>query len=201
MPFTRRLTDDPEALIRLLQPETTLEKTIVQHPAVREGLLWGEPRFGHPEGTVAYHVREVLDNIDRVKTLSAEARRQLRLVALLHDSFKYQEDHSTPRNWSRHHSVLARRFATSYTTDDLVLDLIEYHDDAYYIWLAERKGQTVSSQGKTLEQLCATLSENMQMYYIFFKCDTQTGDKMQASLKWFEQRVPGIVLVEVRERW
>jgi hypothetical protein len=39
-----------------------------------------------------------------------------------------------------------------------------------------------------------------QMYYLFFKCDTQTGDKTQAPLKWFEQNVSGIDIVPIAEQ-
>ena len=39
----------------------------------------------------------------------------------------------------------------------------------------------------------------LQLYYLFFKCDTQTGDKTQAPLKWFEREVPGIEVMPVRE--
>lgn len=200
MYFMVRLTQDPADLHRLLLPETPLESALISHPAVWRGLLWGEPRFGHPEGKVGYHVREVLDNINLIPHLSLPDRRVLRLVALLHDAFKYIEDRNSPRDWERHHSILARRFTEQYTSERAVLDLIAMHDDAYYIWLAERKGSWLSMQGKTLDTLLLELGDLRQLYYLFFKCDTQTGDKMQGSLRWFEARVPGIVWTPVRER-
>jgi hypothetical protein len=43
-----------------------------------------------------------------------------------------------------------------------------------------------------LEELLRRVGGFIQLYYLFFKCDTQTGDKNQASLKWFEQKNPGI---------
>jgi hypothetical protein len=66
----------------LLQPETTLEEKLLAAPAFRKGLLWGEPRFGHPEGIVAFHVKEVLENIALIPRLSAADRSNLRLIAL-----------------------------------------------------------------------------------------------------------------------
>jgi hypothetical protein len=91
---------------------------------------------------VGLHVGEVLENINRIPYLEAKEREQLRLVALAHDTFKYAEDRSRPRNWEKHHAVLARKFMEKYTRDTTVLNLIEAHDDAYYLWLgASRSGE------------------------------------------------------------
>ena len=193
----KRLFDDPQALETLLRPETPLERLLLSTAEFRHGLLWGEPRFGHPEGKVAFHVREVLDNIDRITPISAALREQLRLIAFTHDTFKYAEDRSRPRDWQKHHGVLARRYLETYTSDTDVLDVVETHDDAYYAWLGERHGS--SPGGRTLDALLRRMGHCLQLYYLFFKCDTQTGDKTQAPLKWFERQTPGIVITAVRE--
>lgn len=196
MPWTKRFLDDPQALEILLRPETPLERQLLTLPEFRTGMFWGEPRFGHPEGKVVLHVREVLDNIDKIPKLQAAQREQLRLIALAHDTFKYAEDRSHPRNWSKHHGVLARLFLEPFTSDRSVLDVTEIHDDAYYAWLTERRG-AADSHGKTLESLLDRVGYCLQLYYLFFKCDTQTGDKTQASVKWFEQHVAGIDITPV----
>lgn len=184
----------------LLRPETALEKYLLAVPEFRQGLLWGEPRFGHPEGKVALHVREVLDNIDAIHGLSGPVRTQLRLIAFAHDTFKFAEDRSHPRDWSKHHGQLARRFLEPLTTDRAVLDVVETHDDAYYAWLGQKNVQFArDNKHKSLETLLQRVDHCLQLYYLFFKCDTQTGDKTQASLKWFERVAPGIAYVPVRE--
>lgn len=193
----KRLFDEPNALENLLRPETPLERHLLTTAEFRHGLLWGEPRFGHPEGKVVLHVREVLDNIDLIPNLPARQREQLRLVAIAHDTFKYAEDRSRPRDWQKHHGILARRYMESHTGDRAVLDIIETHDDAYYAWLAERHGH--GPEGKTLDALLARMGYCLQLYYLFFKCDTQTGDKTQAPLTWFERAAEGIELVLLRE--
>lgn len=193
----KRFLDEPNALELILRPETPLERYLLATTEFRHGLMWGEPRFGHPEGKVVLHVRDVLDNIDLIPNLSAPQREQLRLIAFAHDTFKFAEDRSRPRDWQKHHGVLARRFMESNTGDRAVLDVIETHDDAYYIWLAERHGH--GPEGKTLDSLLDRLDYCLQLYYLFFKCDTQTGDKTQAPLIWFERSVEGIELVIIRE--
>ncbi|MCB9356041.1 MAG: hypothetical protein H6575_15870 [Lewinellaceae bacterium] len=199
MSVPKRLLDDPNGIERLLQPETPLERRLIATEAFRCGLLWGEPRFGHPEGKVALHVREVMDNIDLIPGLADEQRAQLRLVALAHDTFKFAEDRSRPRDWQKHHGLLARRFMESYTSDPVVLDVIETHDDAYYAWLAGRHDSWPEGEAKSLDLLLDRMGYCLQFYYLFFKCDTQTGDKTQAPLKWFERVAMDIEVVAVRE--
>ncbi len=76
--------------------ETELEKRIAADPEWQEGIDWGKPRTGHLEGTVKYHIADVLANIDR-QCPGEEERRDLRLVALIHDAFKYRVDESRPK--------------------------------------------------------------------------------------------------------
>ena len=194
--MTRRIVSS-SSLQALLQPESDLERTLLSVPEIQRGLQWGEPRFGHPEGAVALHVREVLDNIDRIPNLDATEREQLRLIGITHDAFKYAEDRSRPRDWSKHHGVLARRFLETYTNQQAVLDVIETHDDAYYHWLAFAKNGNSSN----IEKLFNRVGYCMRLYYLFFKCDTQTGDKTQASLRWFEKQLDQQVLVKIRPYW
>ncbi|MEQ1744279.1 MAG: HD domain-containing protein [Saprospiraceae bacterium] len=193
-------SNEPLAVETLLRPETDMERRILKAPEFRKGLLWGEPRFGHPEGKVIFHIREVLDNVDHIANLTKFQRSQLRLATLAHDTFKYAEDRSRPRDWAKHHGVLARRFLESYTDDRAVLDIVETHDDAYYAWLGQ-KHATFGEENiqKSLEALLSRVDHCLQLYYLFFKCDTQTGDKTQAPLKWFERSIPGIALVPIRE--
>ena len=194
-----RLLELPNALELILRPESALEKDLIAIPTFQFGMLWGEPRFGHPEGKVALHVREVLDNIDRIPALPAHQRAQLRLIAFAHDTFKYAEDRSRPRDWSRHHGMLARKFMETYTNDRVVLDVIETHDDAFYAWRRERHlaSDTLENTGKALGPLLERMDYCIQTYYLFFKCDTRTGDKTQAPVKWFEERVKGINLTDI----
>jgi len=193
-----RFLQQADVLERLLVPETDLERGLVALPEFQHGLFWGEPRFGHPEGKVALHVREVLDNISAIPDLSPLDRSRLRLIALAHDTFKHAESRSRPRDWTKHHGMLARRFMEAYTSDTVVLDVIETHDDAYYKWLSQRRRSSPHSQ---LDSLVSRVGHCLQLYYLFFKCDTQTGDKIQAPLRWFEQVADGIEVVNIKPFW
>ncbi len=183
-----------EDLYTLLSPETELEERILREPEIVHGMSWGTPRYGHPEGEIWKHVLDILYNIDRLH-ISPEQRWKLRFIAYIHDTFKYKEHRGTPRDWTKHHSVYARKFAEQFTDDPILLDIIEYHDEAYYIWRLRALYDRVAESDERLEFLLDRIGVQRQLYYLFFKCDTTTGDKNPAPLKWFERYVAGIDVV------
>lgn len=188
---SRYSIDDDAELPELLRPETPLEERLLEQPEFVHGLMWGQPRFGHPEGKVALHIREVFDNIDRLH-LPTSLRLQLRLIALVHDTFKYQEAKTYPRDWSNHHGVLARRFLENFTQDNAVLTIVELHDEAYYAWRTIHLYKKTAKGEARLHRLLLRLGDNLPLFYLFFLCDTRTGDKNLAPLRWFEQAIPEI---------
>lgn len=178
-----------------LQPESELEYLLLRDPEFTEGLSWGSPRYGHPEGEVYKHIKEVLENIDLLGITGLD-RSRLRLITFVHDTFKHKESKGFPRDWSRHHSVLARQFVEQYTQDPAVLEITELHDEAYYAWRMEFLYQQPFAGRLRLNCLLERVGGFLQLYYLFFKCDTRTGDKTQAPLKWFERNIPDIQIVE-----
>ena len=180
-----------------LQPENELERQLISIPRFRHGLLWGVPRYGHPEGEVYKHIREVNQNIDRLM-IDRETRNRLRLISLVHDTFKYCEDKGRPRDWSRHHSVLGRAFLEPFTDDEEVLDIVELHDEAYYAWRTSQLFQQPEKGASRLNRLLSRMGNSIQLFYLFFKCDTLTGDKIPAPLLWFEKNVRGIKILEIQ---
>jgi len=180
----------------LLQPETKLERFLISDPAFIQGLLWGKPRFGHPEGKVVFHIKEVLDNVNLLDLSSAD-RTRIRLISFIHDTFKYLEGKKrNPRDWTKHHAILARKYAEQYLSDPIVLDIIELHDEAYYCWRSKMLQKNEAKSEERLARLLDKLGENRQLYYLFFKCDTQTGDKNQAPLLWFEKSISDIEIIK-----
>ncbi|MBP7273691.1 MAG: hypothetical protein KA974_07605 [Saprospiraceae bacterium] len=179
-------------LYNILRPETSLERYFLTVPEFIAGLYWGEPRFGHPEGKVLYHIRDVLDNIDKL-LVPNYIRQQLRLVAFLHDTFKINEERNMLEgNPYVHHGTFARQFAVPYIADPFLLDVVELHDEAYYCWRLGALHKQAEAGELRFEALYNRVGQNMQFYYYFFKCDTCTGDKILAPLRWFEQSVADI---------
>jgi hypothetical protein len=167
-------------------PETDLERAIVTSPDWIEGASWGQPRPGHPEGEVAAHIREVLANVD-VVALDAADRAQLRVIALVHDTFKDKVDQNQPRTGENHHGMIARRFAERYVTEVSVLDVIELHDEAFNSWgKGERSGKWDAAEER-VGRLFERLGSNLPLYLRFYRADNETGGKDQTPLEWFEQ--------------
>lgn len=174
-----------EELLPLLQPETELERSFFDDAQFRQGMLWGEPRYGHPEGKIGLHVREVLDNIELLKT-DDEARRRLRIAALVHDTFKFSEHKGVPRDWSKHHAVIARQFLEHYTQDAPLLDLVELHDETYYAWRSIHLYRDPEDGWRRMDLVFERMGAYVDLFYQFFWCDTKTGDKNQMPLIWME---------------
>lgn len=171
----------------LLKPETELEHLILSDPEFIQGALWGEPRRGHPEGKVAFHIREVLDNVDKFS--NKFDRKSLRLIAIIHDTFKHKVDRDKPRVGENHHAMIARRFAEKYITDKEILDIIELHDEAYNAWCAgNRRGDWRYAQRRT-KSLIDRLGDSLDLFLVFYKCDGQTGDKVNTDYDWFLEQI------------
>jgi len=129
--------EQKKIISKLIAPETALERKIISEEEYINGLFWGKPRYGHPEGNVIYHIKEVLDNVDRIPNLDNNSRALLRIVTLVHDTFKYKENQSrkilgrTPEN---HHAVYAANFIKEFTDNQDLINIIRLHDEAYYCW-------------------------------------------------------------------
>jgi hypothetical protein len=169
----------------LFAAETELEAQICADPEWRRGVEWGKPRRGHPEGAVKNHIAEVLANLDR-NAPDVDARRRLRLIALIHDAFKSRVDVTRPRVGDNHHGTIARRFAERFITEDpVVLDIIELHDEAFNAYsVGERRGDWPRAEARAL-RLIERLGPNIDLYTTFFRCDNETGTKSSASYEWF----------------
>jgi NOL1/NOP2/fmu family ribosome biogenesis protein len=167
-----------EEIREIIKPETELEKRIVSDPDFVIGAGYGKPRPGHPEGQVVYHIREVLDNVEKFST--SENREELRLIALIHDTFKNKVDHTQPKVGMNHHAMIARKFAEKFIQiPEYVLDVIELHDEAYNAWQqGGRKGDWYKAEKRAAALLGKLQTDTrIDLYMAFYKCDNQTGDK------------------------
>ncbi len=169
--------------------ENEQERAIAADPEWQKGVVWGKPRTGHLEGAIMYHIADVLANIERqcVNCPSPEERRKLRLIALVHDTFKYKVDESKPKIHSNHHAFIARQFAERYIHDPALLEIIELHDEAYNSWrLGAYKGKWKHAEER-IDLLLKRIGPSLPLYVRFFHADSETKSKNPAPVVWFEQ--------------
>lgn len=166
--------------------ETPLERAIVADPVWKRGAAWGWPRPGHAEGKVIYHVTDVLANVERY-ALSPEDRRDLRLIALTHDSLKFRVDPERSRSGENHHAARARRFAERYIGDERVLRIIELHDEGIHLWNRWRRTHDAHLIAMQLDTLLDQLGADWLLFVEFFRCDNDTPSKNPEPVLWFEE--------------
>jgi len=175
-----------ETLNQLFKPENGIETAIVGDAAFIEGCEYGKSRSGHPEGKVKFHVKEVLDNIDKFYG-DDEDRRDLRLIALVHDTFKHKVDRNKPKTGDNHHGNIAKVFTENYISGRGLLYIIEKHDEAYNAWgKGARHGDWYKAETRANKLIRELVIEGtLDLYLKFYKCDNRTGDKEQDNYDWF----------------
>ena len=170
--------------IKILNPETELERNILKDPIFIKGALYGKERPGHPEGMVVSHIRDIFRNINEYKNITSDVRNKLRLIALFHDTCKFQVNYDLPRVGENHHGYKACKFAEKYIKDEDILQIIQHHDDAYNIWKRSSRRNEWDKGEKDLLRLIDKI-DDIELYSIFYFCDNSTGSKNNDDYKWF----------------
>ena len=174
-----------EELVPGFIPEDARERSLAAEPQIRAGLAWGRPRPGHPEGPVRVHVSDLLRTIDEWG-LTGQRRRELRFLALVHDSFKCQVQEWRPRTGDNHHAARARRFAARFTGDPRLLTTLELHDAPYALWRQMRR------EGKLDEQAFARMLAEIpdpDLFLSFIELDGSTNGKDPEPVDWFRSEL------------
>jgi hypothetical protein len=163
-------------------PETELERAVVADPVLQEGLAWGKPRRGHPEGTVGAHVADLLATIERWGE-TGKRREELRFLALVHDALKHRVQQWRPKTGENHHAMRARRFAERYVDDERLLATIELHDRPYNLWRKERR------RGRPDEHAFNEMVDripDIDLFLRFVELDGSTEGKNHEPLRWLK---------------
>jgi hypothetical protein len=174
-----------EDLIPGFAPENDLERRVTEDPELLEGLAWGRPRKAHPEGSVATHVADLLERLDR-RGVTGEERALLRFLVLVHDSFKSRVQEWRPRVGENHHAMRARRFAERYTDDERLLTTLELHDRPYGIWRKWRRTGWLD-RGRLNSMLERV--PDPALFLDFVQLDGSTEGKRSEPIEWFKQEL------------
>jgi hypothetical protein len=176
---------DASELIPGFEPETDLERRVTAEPELLDGLAWGAPRAGHPEGAVGTHVSHLLEMLDE-SAETGERRELLRFMALVHDSFKYQVRERLPRVGENHHAMRARRFAERFTDDERLLGAIQFHDRPYSLWRKLQRRGKLDERGfrRMIRQI-----GDPELFLRFIELDGSTEGKRPEPIAWFRDEL------------
>jgi hypothetical protein len=156
-------------------PESDLERALLREPELRRGWAWGRPRRGHPEGAVGNHVAAMLAAI----APDDPRRAELRLLTLLHDTFKFRVQDGGPWSPGNDHAELARRFAARHGCPEAIATTLALHDAPFWVW--HRRGGDPTLLAELLER-----APDADLLIRFVRLDAATLGKDQRFLRWFD---------------
>lgn len=156
-------------------------------PRYLQNIEYGEPRSGHPEGKVKYHILDLEGNLERLAPrISEEQYWKLKFVIHVHDSFKAEAEQDVSVLHPRNHATLAREYASQFTGDADLLNIIQYHDENYALWLQyEERGAYDAAR---FQRLLNTI-QDWDLFLTFIVIDGCTKGKELSKLSWFINEV------------
>lgn len=166
-------------------------------PRYQKNIEYGKPRKGHPEGTVKQHIAELEANLNRLRARLPDEGTYWKLQFLIqvHDTFK-AEAHAV--KGSPHHGVLARNFASEFTDEVDVLNMIQYHDEGYGLWKQfNKKGAYDAERFQTL----LTSIQDWDLFLTFMIIDGCTPGKDWDKTVWFINEIRRHKESQVDESW
>jgi hypothetical protein len=161
-------------MIEWFVPESELERRLLEDPELQRGWAWGSPRHGHPEGAVGRHVASMLETIPPDDPM----REDLRLLTMLHDTFKVRAREGLPYSPDTDHAQLAKRFADRHGCSKRVADTLALHDAPYWVW--HRRGGDLELLDHVL-----SLAPDRALLIRFVELDASTAGKNPEFLEWF----------------
>lgn len=163
------------------------------------GVNWGKPRSGHPEATVAEHIRELEKNLDEIKDrFSEEEVLKLRILIHVHDTLKVHAAPKVPIEHPHSHASLAANFLSKFSDDEDLLNMVRYHDESFALYRQfEEKGKFDQAR---LDRLIERIKD-WKLFMAFNIIDNCTQGKDRKPLRWFIGEVNKRVNTGVNETW
>ncbi|HXD11434.1 MAG TPA: hypothetical protein VN653_15315 [Anaerolineales bacterium] len=172
---------------------------VLADPRYLKNIEYGEPRPGHPEGTVRLHIAELEANLEKLAPrISEEQYWRLKFLIHVHDTFKAQAVPDSPIENPHSHASLARRFAAEFTDDADLLNMIQFHDVNFALW--KQFAATGSYNPKRFSALLNTIVD-WDLFLVFLIIDGSTQGKDPDKVNWFITEVRKHKATVVDEGW
>jgi len=175
-------------------------KKIIADPRYQSNIKYGEPRSGHPEGKVRYHIAELEENLEKLASrgISEEQYWKLKFLIHVHDTFKAESIPDSPILSPNSHASLARKFAAEFIDDEDLLNMIQFHDVNFALW--KQFATTGSYDIQRFENLLETI-QDWDLFLMFIIIDGSTTGKDPEKTLWFLGEVRKYKDTEVDESW
>ena len=172
---------------------------VLSDPRYLEGIEYGEPRPGHPEGKVRYHIRELEENLERLRSrISEEQFWKLKFLIHVHDTFKANAIPNSRIESPNSYASLARTFASEFTDEADLLAMIQFHDLNFALW--KQFAATGSYDLKRFLRLLDTIMD-WDLFLIFLIIDGSAKGKDPDKVRWFIAEVRKHKQTLVDETW
>lgn len=173
---------------------------IIADPRYQKNIEYGEPRSGHPEGKVKYHIAELEENLEKLaaRGISEEQYWKLKFLIHVHDTFKAEAAPDSPILSPNSHASLAKAFASEFIDDEDLLNMIQFHDVNFSLW---KQFAAISSYDvRRFENLLETI-QDWDLFLMFLILDGSTKGKDPKKIGWFINEVGKYIRTRVDETW
>lgn len=178
-------TETNHTFFRLIEESNKYQEVydkIRQDPIWLKAIEGGRVRPGHPEGKIKFHIADVEKYLDAHKNeVSENDYWRLKIMALVHDAFKNDNNPKVPIMDPNSHASLGRQYAAKFVDDQDMEMMLQYHDYPYSLWKKANKGIVVSEKVKEL----LNKINNKKVYDLFMRADGSTPGKSQEPLEWW----------------
>jgi hypothetical protein len=176
---------------------------IMADPRYQKNIEYGEPRSGHPEGKIKFHIAELEENLEKLASrashgISEEQYWKLKLLIHVHDTFKADAIPNSRIPSPDSHASLARKFAAEFIDDEDLLNMIQFHDVNYSLW--QQFHRTGSYDLERLNHLLETI-QDWDLFMMFLILDGSTKGKDRSKLIWFIREAAKHKTSLVDESW
>ena len=175
-------------------------RQIINDARYLKNIEYGEPRPGHPEGKVKYHIAELEEKLEalRPRGISEEQYWKLKFLIHVHDTFKAKAVPNSPIPDPNSHASLARKFSSEFIDDSDLLNMVQHHDVNFSLWK-----QFKSTGFYDVERLSALFEdiEDWDLFLMFLILDGCTKGKDPEKILWFIGEIRKYKETRIDESW
>ena len=173
---------------------------IISDARYLKNIEYGEPRSGHPEGKVKYHIAELQEKLEKLvpRGISEQQYWKLKFLIHVHDTFKAEAIPDSPILGPGSHASLAKKFASEFTEDADLLNMIQFHDVNFALW--KQFAATGFYDTTRFYSLLETIMD-WDIFLMFLIIDGSTQGKDPAKIHWFLTQVSKHKETMVDESW